>query len=295
MAASLYPRPAGFYKSLKINDKLRDGASMASDDRAGPDPRAAGLSDLITGLAFLTRVPGMPPQWGSPPAPGQIAKAAWTFPVIGAGIGIAGGIALLIAVAIGLNSLIAGFLAILVVVTLTGAMNEAGLAATVEAGAAETPPARIARMSVPLGARGILAIVFAVTLAAAALGGLAIPSETDALFVLISAEAVSFGAMVRPWRALAPASQSPATAALSVPDERGTTTAIAIGAIIAAVLTAIAVGVWPTVVALAGAAAATFAVEAWCRHRLGGYTRETFGAVQQATAITYLLLALAFA
>ncbi|MCW5695269.1 MAG: adenosylcobinamide-GDP ribazoletransferase [Bauldia sp.] len=268
---------------------------MASDDKAGPDPRAAGISDLITGLAFLTRIPGMPPQWGSAPLPGQVAKAAWTFPVIGAGIGIAGGIALLIAIAIGLNSLVAGLLAILVVVTLTGAVNEAGLAATAEAGAGDTPPGRIARLAGPLGARGVLAIVFAVSLSAAALGGLAVPYETDGLFVLIAAEAVSFGAMVRPWRALAPATQDPATAGLSVPDERGTTTAIAIGALIAAILTAIAVGVWPMIVALAGAAAATFALEAWCRRRLGGYTRETLGAVQQVTAVTYLLLALAFA
>src|SRR5438045_5632638 len=94
-----------------------------SADRAGPGTVVRGLRAAIV---FLTRVPagGFPyrePEWRWAPA--------W-FPLVGAGVGaVAGGVAWLAA---GAGSLVAGALAVIASLLVTGALHEAGLAATAD-------------------------------------------------------------------------------------------------------------------------------------------------------------------
>lgn len=265
---------------------------MAADDRLPPEARA-GLADMLSGLAYLTRIPGLA---SSAPAtaPGDLAAAAWSFPVIGAAIGLAGGIALIISGAVGLPPALAAAIAILAIAALTGAMHEAGLAAIADAAGAG--PAAATRSAAlrdrHLGASGVLSLVFSVLLRAGALAGLVFQGEATAVFVLMAAEAASRAAMVRMWSALPPAIGADPVG--PAPDERVAMTAIIIGAAVAAVLTVILAGPAAAIVALAGTAAAALAFEGFCRRAFGGCTAATLGAAQQVGVAIYLLLALAF-
>lgn len=261
---------------------------MASDDRTRTESWA-GLADLSVGLAFLTRL-RWPPERG-PVDLRRAADAAWTFPIVGAGIGLVGGIAVIVAVSLGLPTLVGGLLAVLVAASVGGA-GERGLAGVVDGAGAATPADRLTRSAQDrLGSAGGLAIILAVTLRAATLAGFVFLGEAQALFVLVGAESLSRAAMARPWHALPPASG----AATAGPDERATTTALAIGALIAAVVTMVAVGFWSAVVALAGTAAAILVFESWWKNRFGGFAPAALWACQQIVLVTYLLLALAFA
>ena len=64
------------------------------------EPQHGGWTDDIrVAAAFLTRlpVPVREPAW-----PQRLGRAAWAFPVIGAGIGVAGGLAYVAGMALGL-------------------------------------------------------------------------------------------------------------------------------------------------------------------------------------------------
>lgn len=268
---------------------------MTDPLRREPPGPSQPLLGLAAGLAFLTRIPGLGGSLGEARA-SDVAAAAWSFPIVGALIGLCGGVVLLIAVSIGLPVTMAGVLAVLAGALATGALHEQGLARTTDglsggAGAAE----KLSLMrDGRLGAPGALAILFSVLLRAAALSAFAAAGLAEALFLVISAEAVSRAAMVRVWAALPPARQDGRAFATGRPDDRATLTAVLAGAVIAFVLTLILAGFWAAAIGLAATAAVTLAVEGLLRQQIGGQTGDTLGAAQQIASVTYLVIALAF-
>ncbi|MGH6792347.1 MAG: adenosylcobinamide-GDP ribazoletransferase, partial [Methyloceanibacter sp.] len=88
----------------------------------------SGLStDLKTGIAFLTCLP-MPhavPKLGS-----EIARAAWTFPLVGALIGAFAALIYWLGYTIGFHPFVAALLTVGATLTATGALHEDGLADT---------------------------------------------------------------------------------------------------------------------------------------------------------------------
>ncbi len=90
----------------------------------------SGLStDLKTGLAFLTRLPlvGAAPSAGS-----DIARASWTFPIVGAGVGALGALVYWLADGLGLHPFVSAALAVAATLLVTGCLHEDGLADTVD-------------------------------------------------------------------------------------------------------------------------------------------------------------------
>src|SRR4029078_2033909 len=86
-------------------------------------------TDLKVGLAFLTRLPFV----GTPSASGaDVARASWSFPGIGVGIGLIGAFVGVIGGGRGLHPFIAGTLAIAVIMLITGCLHEDGLADMVD-------------------------------------------------------------------------------------------------------------------------------------------------------------------
>jgi len=78
---------------------------------------------FVVATAFLTRIPVAAPGCSA----GQLADAAWAFPLVGAGIGAAAAFAFLLAQLVGLGDWPAALLAVLTGIALTGALHEDGL------------------------------------------------------------------------------------------------------------------------------------------------------------------------
>ena len=86
------------------------------------------ITELGTGLAFLTRLPVRCALGGE----GSLARAAWTFPIVGALVGAFGALAFWGAALVGLHPFVAGVLAVAATLLVTGALHEDGLADTAD-------------------------------------------------------------------------------------------------------------------------------------------------------------------
>ncbi|MGD9501372.1 MAG: adenosylcobinamide-GDP ribazoletransferase, partial [Methyloceanibacter sp.] len=157
------------------------------------DVSLSGLStELKTGLAFLTRLPVR----GPTPAGEDLVRAGWTFPVIGAGVGVFGAFAYWLALALDLPPFVGATLAVAATLLLTGALHEDGLADTADGFGADASRERtldIMRDS-QIGTYGAIAISLSLLLRASAIGSIA-----DAALVaaaLIAAHAGARAAML---------------------------------------------------------------------------------------------------
>lgn len=220
--------------------------------------------------------------------PGGLGAAAAWFPAVGALVGLgAGGVWL--AAESGLGPGVAGVLAVVALVALTGALHQDALADCADAlGARGGRERRLAVMREPAtGAFGALALALWALLLAAALGAL---PRGDAVPTLALAAALGrWGAVVQ---------------AATVPPARreGLGTAFAPGLPSVAVTTAeVAAGAGLLVEPLAGlsalaaAAVVAVAVGAWARRVLGGRTGDTLGATVALVEVAACLVLLGFA
>ncbi len=212
------------------------------------------------------------------------------FPLVGAGVGLAGALAFLAAHGLGLHPLACAFTAIACGVLVTGALHEDGIADVADGlggGRTREERLRIMRDS-RIGTFGALAIVFSVGLRAAVVAGL--PSPETAAAALVSAAAVSRASMPALLRWLPPARASGLAADAGCPGFAQVAVASTLAAVIAFAMLAPV-----TAVAVLAAAAAAAAVVAWIGYRaVGGHTGDLLGAVQQM-AETAALVAVAAA
>lgn len=247
-------------------------------------PRDSGPRRWFTALPvaamFLTRLPVTATD-------GAVAGAAVAFPVVGAAVGALGGAAYGLAALAGLPDLACALLAVGATVVATGALHEDGLADMADGLAGATPEEaiRIMRDS-RIGGYGVLALIFSVGLRAAALA--ALPGPLAAILALTVIGALSRAALPSVMRLLPQASTSGLAAAAGTPTAGDALAAI----VLAAALALVALEPASALAALTAAAVAAGAVAALARRRLGGYTGDCLGAVQQA-AETAGLLALA--
>ena len=93
------------------------------------------ITELGTGLAFFTRLPVR----GALGGESSLARAAWTFPIVGAFVGAFGALAFWGAALVGLHPFVAGVLAVAATLLVTGALHEDGLADTAAASARAKP------------------------------------------------------------------------------------------------------------------------------------------------------------
>src|SRR6202048_4181257 len=168
----------------------------------GPLRYSAGLfAGFLTATAFFTRLPvnaEAAGEWG-------LADSAWAFPLVGAGIGGAAALALLLAQLIGLHGWPAALLSVLAGIALTGALHEDGLAGTADGfcGGRERGEELAILRDSRQGTYGVLAIVLSVLLRTAALAG--IGDVIHAGLALVAGHAASRAALPAAMIGLAPA------------------------------------------------------------------------------------------
>lgn len=230
---------------------------------------------LLTALQFMTRLPV--PAWVGH---GPLDRAARYFPLVGVGVGLVGAVVFAVA-SIGLPPLVAAGLSVAATVLLTGALHEDGLADTADGlfgGTTREAALRIMRDS-RIGTYGAVALVLALGTKLAAVAALPVVA-------LVAGHAGSRFLVVC------------VIAALPYARDDGKASAVGgVGRVEVAV--AAVLGVAPmlllgarAVPALLLAAAAAWLVARWFRARLGGYTGDGLGAVQQVAELAILLGAL---
>src|SRR5262245_25246413 len=186
-------------------------------------------TDLKVSLAFLTRLPFV----ATPSASGaDVARASWSFPIIGVAIGLIGTFVVWIADGVGLHPFISGTLAIAVIVLITGCLHEDGLADMVDGfGGGRSPMLKLEIMrDSRVGAYGTSALILFFMLRAGAIASLADPSFIAP--ALIAAEAGARATLPLFMRLVPPSRQDGLSAEAGKPPQRAALIATLIGFIV---------------------------------------------------------------
>jgi adenosylcobinamide-GDP ribazoletransferase len=241
--------------------------------------------DLQIATAFLTRLPiGRPGEAGLD----SLARAVRAFPIVGMGIGLAGGLVFAAAMWLGIHPLLAAFVSVGTCTILTGAIHEDGLADLADGfggGASREDKLRIMRDS-RIGTFGVLALLLSVLLRGSAVAALGTPAMVTAALVACHSASRAFIVVVMNREPLARDDGLAATAGR--PEGTMTIWAIAIGA----GLSLITLGVAAPITLAVGALAAW--IMARLAHRqIGGYTGDVLGATQQVAETAMLIAVVA--
>ncbi len=240
------------------------------------------LKDMRATLGLLTRFPVDP----APVTP----DSAWAFPLAGLAVGAAAALVLWSAAALGLPPGPAAGLALAVMVIVTGALHEDGLADAADGfwgGRDRDRRLEIMRDS-RVGSYGVLALALSLLLRWSALAALA--ASGGAVAALIAAAVLSRAAMLWPMSVLPHARADGLSRLAGRPGRRTLMLAalLALGLALAAVSVAallLAPLLWLTAVAAARIA----------RAKIGGQTGDVLGATQQLCEIAALLALAALA
>ncbi|MFO7478786.1 MAG: adenosylcobinamide-GDP ribazoletransferase [Methyloceanibacter sp.] len=241
-------------------------------------------TELRTGLAFLTRLKLTPP---APIAGAEVARASWTFPVIGAGIGLLGAIVYWLAHGLGLDPLLGGTLAVAATMLVTGALHEDGLADTADGfGGGQTAARKLEIMrDSSIGAYGAAALILSFLLRAGAIASIAEPGLVA--LALIAAHAGARATLPIFMRRVPRAREDGLSAQAGAPLQQSAAIAVAIGA----ALLWLCLGFGGALVTLILLVAA-LALAGWlATNQIGGQTGDVLGAVEQASEVLILLVA----
>jgi adenosylcobinamide-GDP ribazoletransferase len=228
------------------------------------------LRRLWLALAFLTRIPGPRLE----PGPGDLRRASALFPAVGL---VVAGVGLAVRAAAGTlwGGPVATILAVAAMVAVTGALHEDGLADAADGlwGGAD-PAGRLAIMrDSRLGTYGLVALAAVLALRTALLEPLGLADFARAVVcghVLARASALVVARLLPP----AAAGSGAEMAGPLGPGE------VATAAVVVAAALAGAAGRWAPVPLAAGLAACLAGVRL-LRRRLGGFTGDGLGAVNQ--------------
>lgn len=247
------------------------------------------VDELKSAGVFLTRIPARWFAADSARVP-DFKNGARVFPIVGALVGAAGGAVLIIADALGIPPMVAAALAVATTVLVTGGLHEDGLADTADSLGGATTEKKLEIMDDSrVGAYGATALVFSILFRVATLGAIASAGSFRAAFALVAAEAVSRAALVRLWHDLPAARMGGLSNETGAPDQNAMLVALAIGAVIAVVVSLPAVGLWATILGGAFAVVATYAMIRATARTLGGRTGDTLGACQQVAVVAFLI------
>lgn len=243
------------------------------------------LADIRIALSFLTRLPVAPVM--DLPANG-LAGAMRAFPVAGVVVGLIGGCVFWASAQI-LTPVLGGLLAVLATMALTGGLHEDGLADTADGFGGRDREKRLEIMrDSRVGTFGVLALVLSVGLRAAALAGLATPPVLG-LLALVAAGALSRAVMPLAMRLAPPARTDGLGHGAGKPAPRTVMLALSV----AAVTTLVCLPFEAAALAVVVTIAVAFAGCGIAARRIGGYTGDVLGALQQAVEIAVLLTVVA--
>ena len=240
--------------------------------------------ELNTSLGFCTRLP-LP---RTPTGSGDIAKAAWAFPLAGIVVGLIGAAVYGIAHRLGLPPWPAAALCVAATLLATGCLHEDGLADTADGfggGGTRERKLEIMRDS-RIGTYGVCALVLSLALRIGALASL--PNVHLVVWALIAAHAAGRATMPALMLLLPPARSDGLSFGAGRPSATGVVAAALLGFLVLAICLhpgrGIVALVWLGIV---------MALTAWlANNQIGGQTGDVCGALEQASEIAVLLVAL---
>jgi adenosylcobinamide-GDP ribazoletransferase len=241
--------------------------------------------------AFLTRL-SLDHADGAETAPADLSRAMWLFPLVGFGIGGAGAIALALLSWAGIPPAVAATLAIGIVVWLTGALHEDGLADLADGfggGATRDQKLEIMRDS-RIGTYGVLTLAVIVVAKIAALATIAAVDIGAAAGTLIAAATWSRSMFAPTMRWLPPARDDGLGALAGTPSEGDSWKGLALGALLAALVLITPAG-GGLLIILAGGGVGAFAIGWLALRQIDGYTGDVLGGAQQAAEAAVLIVA----
>jgi adenosylcobinamide-GDP ribazoletransferase len=239
------------------------------------------LRDLKVALLFLTR---FPVQIDGTVTMRDLSAAVYAFPLVGAVVGLLGGLAFGGASLLGLPPLPSALIALATMMLVTGALHEDGLADTADGLSAGGNRERALEIMADsrIGSFGALALMTSLLARLIALAPMWEPREVMAVLI---AAAMTSRAMIPVVMLLQPSAKAGGLAAAAGPPEA---LRVMLGLFIA-----IGGAIWllhlPVATkALVSAATASLLLAAWLGRRLGGCTGDTLGAVQQTAEVAFL-------
>lgn len=243
------------------------------------------VEELKACIVFCTRLPLLR---ATPIAGGALAKATWAFPIAELVVGIVGAVVYALAHRLGLPSGPAAALAIAATMLVTGCLHEDGLADTADGfGGGHTREQKLAIMrDSHIGAYGVCALTISLFLRAGAL--VSLPSAHAVVWALIASHAGA-RAMMPVLMFLLPPARSDG---LSHDAGKPPGEAVAAAAVIGFVVLALCLHPGHAIATLI-LLAVIVALMAWLsRRQIEGQTGDVLGALEQASEIAILLVAL---
>ena len=249
------------------------------------------ISDTLACLRFFTRLPIPRLAFeGDIHAPPDFCRTVRALPVAGALIGLVAALALGLIDLLALPSLLEAAITLGVLIALTGAMHEDGLADVADGFGGATRERRLEIMrDSRLGTYGVCALALSLILRVAALAALLDLTGYDgAAAALIAGAALTRTLALTPMALLPPARSEGLAHSAGAPTPGGLAAALGLCALIALLLPLAGLGFGRTVVALLAAGAAALGVTQLARRRIGGHTGDVAGAAQQCAEAAFL-------
>ncbi|HEV7371564.1 adenosylcobinamide-GDP ribazoletransferase [Arenibaculum sp.] len=252
------------------------------DQSVPPRRLPAPFDEIAAAAIFLTRLPIRWP--GEMPPDLHPRSLAW-YPLVGAALGLAAGVALVLCAWAGLPAPLAALVAVAALVALTGALHEDGLADVADGfGGGRDRAAKLAIMrDSRVGTYGVLALGFGQAIRVVALA--AMPGPAAAVAALVAAGALSRAVVPAVYAYLPPARADGLAATLPPPPGGRVVAALALGAALAGL--ALGAAALP---AIAAALLAAMALALLAERQIGGRTGDVLGAGQQVAEIAVLLV-----
>jgi len=219
----------------------------------------------------------------------QLGDVLPVLPFVGAAVGLAAGLVFAIVRGISGPGWLAGVLAVGAAVLITRALHEDGLADTADGlGPHALEPER--RLEIMRDSRngtfGVLALALTVLIKVACLAQF---GGSTGFAVLIAAHAMSRAVISYPLLAYSPVHSDGLGVQVGKPSDNDVWLSIGIGFAIAFLLL-LGKGFFVAILAPAASIAAAWFASRWIAARLGGYTGDTLGAVQQKAEVAFLIV-----
>ncbi len=223
----------------------------------------------------------------------QLADVLPVLPVVGACVGLASGLVFAVVQSVSGQDWLAAVLAVGAAVLITRALHEDGLADTADGlgphGVALERRLEIMRDS-RNGTFGVLALALSVLIKVACLAQF---GGATGLVVLIAAHALSRAVIAYPLLAFSPVQDDGLGVRVGKPTDNDVWLTVGIGVVLAFLLL-LGKGFFVALLAPVLTVAAAWFASHWIAKRLGGYTGDTLGAVQQTAEIAFLVVAALF-
>jgi adenosylcobinamide-GDP ribazoletransferase len=222
-----------------------------------------------------------------------LADVLPVLPFVGAGVGLAAGLVFAVVRGVSGPGWLAAALAVAASVLITRALHEDGLADTADGlgphGIETSRRLEIMRDS-RNGTFGVLALALSVLIKVACLAQF---GGGTGLAVLIAAHAMSRAVLAYPLLAFSPVRNDGLGVMTGKPSDTDVWLAIGIGAVIAFVLL-VGKGFFVAILAPLAVIAATWFAARWIAGKIGGYTGDTLGAIEQKAELVFLVVAALF-